>query len=373
MARAKGTNVIDVRAGARELQPAQAQEDEFLTLDESVSRFLTERAGGAADAVVKVYRAGGGPQITGRPGAPKMSIRDQYLYECPPDEFSEELLQEGYGEGIYRIRLYGTGGDGYGLLLNRKIEIGPRPNWKRQSERASDGLAGASINIAAPEGGDAIARALTTALQPILTAMAGMASQGNNRKAMLEEMQLMAQIVRGNQPAANPMEMFRAFSEFSREMNPGGDEGGMGVFSRLIDKFAPAFMEALQKGNAAAPTTPVLTAPVAQPAASAAAQPAGEDEAVLKLKMGLSFLVMQAEADNDPETYAGVVIDNVPPESLAGLAAMPDPIAHLATFEPKILQHREWFAELMGAVKEELAAGANGADPAKGDLQGKPS
>lgn len=362
--------VID--ATAKQITAAP-EGDEFFAGDENVARFLTERAEGVSDAIVKVYKAAG----PSKPGT-RVVTRDAYLYECPPEEFSEELLQDSYGEGTYRIKLYGTSAEGaYGLLYNRKLEIGPKPRFRAASAARPEGSSLGAITLNVPQTGgegDALVRAVTAAMKPILETMAGMVNGGGNRKAMLEEFALIAQIVRGNaQAAPDPVSMMRTFAEISREFSPGDADAN--PFARLIDKFAPVFMDAYMKGkelNAnALPGAASATGaqPQPQPGAVALAsqalaqahaapqpQPNPEDDPVLKLKIGLQFLVMQAEAQNEAETYADVVLDNVPEESIRGLLAMPDPLAHLGTFEPKVLAHREWFGLLLEAVKEELAA-----------------
>jgi len=120
---------------------------------------------------------------------------------------------------------------------------------------------------------------------------------------------------------------------------------------RLCDKFGPARVAATQAGGAALPAPDAANSE--QPAVQAA-QPQGDDP-MMRLQMGLSFLLAQAQQDSDPTVYADVVMDNVPVADLARFVNSADPVAYLANLNPAVRQHEKWFAELVAEVKAQLA------------------
>ena len=74
-----------------------------------------------------------------------------------------------------------------------------------------------------------------------------------------------------------------------------------------------------------------------------------------KLKMGLSFLVQQCKLGGEAGTYAEVVLDSVPADTMSELLKLPDPIAYLANFTPEVASHRAWFEALMQECREMLS------------------
>ncbi len=78
-----------------------------------------------------------------------------------------------------------------------------------------------------------------------------------------------------------------------------------------------------------------------------------------QMRMGLTFLCTYAEANADPFTYAGVVLDSIPPEGVKQLLQNPQWLDYLASFTPDVKKHEKWFMALRDEVIAEMAERAN--------------
>lgn len=129
------------------------------------------------------------------------------------------------------------------------------------------------------------------------------------------------------------------------------------VAGRALDIFGRAYQP-----PALAPAEP---APLALPAGTPAplpdtpAAPAGDTvhPLVTWLRPQLPGLIRHAEADHDPDTYAGVLVDQISPAHVGDvLAFLQGPLfmAQLAAAFPAVEPVRAWFDELRAAVVERL-------------------
>ncbi len=362
----------------REPLPPMPPED-FFTQDDNVSRLLIEQSGSIADAIVKVFKCGG-PSSGGGRGV--MTVRDAWLYQCPPHEFDEELLQSGYGPGKYRIRMYGTNADGrYGSLMNKVLEVGPVAPW-RANGGERPGVAGVTVNA----GSSDIAKAMADALAPLIGAMATMMQhgQGNSRKEVIEEMRAMAEIMRPAQ-AVDPLGNLgglKAVMELAKSFAGNADAGGLteesgpyAVLMKALETFGGMMNAAKEQAQLAgqprqlaapAPAEP-QPAPVAQPAAQPAAS-AEEEQMKTFLQMQLALFLNAAKAEGNPEIYAGLIVENAP-EKLLDLMEAPTWFEELCKLAPDFAQYKPWCEQVrniaMEALKETEAPEAPAASPEK--------
>lgn len=327
--------------------------------DSSVGRFLIERAGGVADATVKVFKAGGAGSGGGRnQGVP--NVRDAFLYECPPDEFSEGALQESYGEGTYRIKMYGTHPDGgnYGMLVNRLIEIGPAPKWKPAPTAQPQTLGAVTVQ---GSGGE-VARAIAEVLAPV---MQQMQSRTPTRAEMLAEMKTMAEIFRpatSATPSASGgiKETLELLSLAKGVLGSGGDAGALdgesgpwAVLLEAVRNFGPQLGEVLKqktagKAQPAALPSPDAAAQVTEPAISPE-----EEEMNLLLSAQLTMFHHAAKTDADPEEWGALLYEKAPPELLAALQSE-EWFDALCKIDPKFSAFKPWCEKVRDVVLEEL-------------------
>lgn len=279
----------------------------------------------------------------------KATKLEAFAFETSPAEFATGGLTEigkRYGGGEYRIRVYADGR----ILTHKRIAI------MEQKEMPQS----APVNIAADlqglfaqqqsamlEGFKMLAESLKPAPQP-------------PAPTMLEQMETFARLqslMGGNQRQPGPdfgqlLDILKQGMEMGRGA---GEQSMLDVLMRGIETFGPAITEAVKTGavNQPAPMmhapAPAIAAPV--PAIQTAA-PTNEDEmGILRnamLKQAINFLVKQAEAGNDPDTYANMVLDQMDENALKDFVNRPDWLEFLAQFNPavKVPENQAWFADL---------------------------
>jgi hypothetical protein len=82
----------------------------------------------------------------------------------------------------------------------------------------------------------------------------------------------------------------------------------------------------------------------------------------LALRLGIAALLKAARNKADTAFYADVVMDQLPEDKI-GLLLAPDALTQLESLEPKVKEHREWFADVIEHIK-----GMNGAPSKYADL-----
>lgn len=342
-------------------QPAVIMPDELFRPDDNVTKLLIEQAGGAEDAVVKVYKCGG-PQPGQRPG--QGTIRDAWLYECAPQEFNEEQLQSSYGAGKYRLRMYGTRAqDGnYGGIMNKVLEIGAAPAF-RANGAASVGSSG-NVTVNTPgNGGSDIAKAIAETLAPILQSQAMMMQKlsehlSGSKTQWLLELKAYRELLAPNVPANGaPLDGLKTILELTRSMNEDRIDDPDAAPYKLLGKGIDVFQKLIEKANAAnggAQPAPALAAPAAETAAPAAAN--SSEEEMLKVLFDAqlkTFLDAAKEADDDYEFYATLLYKRAPDEFLDALKSETW-FAQLCTMSPEFAPYQAWCAEVRKLVVEML-------------------
>lgn len=326
-------------------QQLQVSEDSSESEETALINVLEQLGETGEGAKVMVYR------ITDDKRKP-----DSFLRRFTPAEFAAdglETLLRMYGGGLYKISVYGSNGR---LLKNPVISIEAPPGYKTEGEKPNTSD---QVSVA-----NQVAAAVTQALAPMLSQLAQVATQPKeSRTDFLREMVQMRELFA---PAAvspvDPMAGANLFMEglkFAKEIVPReGASNETDVLMGLIDKFGGPIAEAVMKGNALA-HVPETTAPAhALPApvqAPVQTQSGGNDQMTMILKSSIGFLVSCAERNNDPMTYAYMVLDQIDEGTVSAFIDRPDWLEWLAGFNPKVKVHVEWFNQLRDAIKSELA------------------
>ena len=341
--------------------------EEFST-SESLERLLAETGAGAQGTKVHVYLIE--PETREEPK----------IWSGTTDDYDLDTLSKQFGSGRYRIKAYGPHPDTgkYALRLNQVVpcRLTPEADAKLKAMREGRAMPGDAAAIT-PDAIRVMIAETVRAAQPAQPAI-GLRDLVELAKAMQPAYPVQAAV----QAAPDPLSMIRVLASAMRDLQPDRDpiDGGVnaGPFDlvmKLVDKFGPLYADAMKAqspggagGVAMLPPGPLAVqqpAPRAGNAGNGAPlQPSpGEDDVMLRLKMGLAFLVNQAESDNDPATYAAVIVDNVPPDDLQKMLAASDWIEQLAKFAPAVANHRKWFEDLKVEVKEEIEERAKGDAP----------
>jgi hypothetical protein len=340
--------------------PVIAPEELFLP-DDNVSKLLVEQAGGSEDAEVKVYKCGG-PQPGQRPG--QGTIRDAWLYKCTPNEFDEEQLQQSYGAGRYRIKMYGTNGDGvYGTILNKVLEIGAPPGFRPNLLPAA---ASGNVTVNTPgSGGSDIAKAIAETLAPVLQAQAMMMQKitehlSGSKTEWLAELKAYKDILApaGQNAQTASLDGLKTMLELARSMNEDRIDDPDSAPYKLLGKGIDVFQKLIDKANQpladGAPAAPAqLAAPKKANGGEAPAAPASnQEEEMLKILFQAqlaTFIEAAKEADNDYEFYAMLLYKRAPDELLDALKSE-SWFAQLCTMAPEFAAYQAWAGEVRTLV-----------------------
>lgn len=283
-----------------------------------------------------------------------------------PGEFDLHAIAMNFGSGDYRVKMYSpTERGNLGVRLNKVLTELLTPEEERALARRR-GEAPADAG-AAPLTESRVAEIVASVLRSALPQQ--------TQADPLVQMERLSGIMKNMMPAAPPAQsmdslaLITGVAKIFRDLTPDRDPIEKGVNAGPFDllmKYAEPIMKIVTANaqNATAAPAPALPAPapgaLVVPGATAAnpgttpptATP--EDDPMFMLKMGIRFLVEQAKRDADPQLYADMVIDQVPPDDLKQLIAAPDFVAVLAQFNADVPAHRGWFERLKAEVVEGL-------------------
>ncbi len=279
------------------------------------------------------------------------------IKRCSPEEYDLHATALEFGSGKYRIRVYVRIPSGQRVMKgNRVISWLLSPTEERE-------------RIARVEGEKANNYVTKDDLETILSRV--IAQVKVNVAPPVDQMALIKTVLEMsaafNKPQAtesiNPLEYLKIGIELAGKQTEGKPEisevgsNQNDVFITMMEQFGPTFaavmQERLKNPGATATAAPALPAPAQEQ--QAIEQQSAEEAGMKQMQMGLAFLVLQAQAGNPVETYAELVIDNVPEDTLQVLITTPDPVTELAKVDPNIEQFREWFTELIDSVKKLLS------------------
>jgi len=277
---------------------------------------------------------------------------DVFAFETSPAEFATGGLTEigkRYGGGDYRVRVYANGR----VLTHKRIAI----MEQKETPATAPGIGAdlpalfAQQQAAMLDGFRMLAESLKPAPQP-------------PAPSMMEQLQVFAQLqglMGGNHKQSGPdfgqmLDVLKQGMEMGRS---GGEQSMLDVLMRGIETFGPVITEAVKAGaqNPAliqqAQAMPQNQAAIAAPVPEIQTQqPQNEDEmGILQnqiLKQSIGFLVKQAQAGNDPDTYANMVLDQMDEKTLTEFVNRPDWLDFLAQYNAGVKEpaNAAWFGEL---------------------------
>lgn len=318
----------------------------------ALENVLSELGSSGADAKVNVY------QLDDKKNR-------AFVGSFLPGDFSIEQIQLQYGAGEYAV------------------EVRKDKKWLKKT----------TVKIAAPRNVSAMAiqQSAAPAIETgkiietmqsgfkemgsmFAAALSGLAAnQPKPKTAMetLQELQMMKEIMGVNNqpaaPAADPMQMMEIAMNLAEKIQPRVGEPGTGeVIMEAIKNFGPLLQQGLQRQQTVpvmmpqlphvqipAPVAPTLQMPDGTPAPITQNQPTQEtDDMNLARKMYLNLLVSNAQANNDPSTYANLMLDLAGEQAALEFANDPQWFEKLCAEEPRAANFREWFDELRLMVLE---------------------
>lgn len=284
------------------------------------------------------------------------------VWRGDPDDYDLESLAKRFGSGQYRVKLYVKIETGQKVLKANKIFA-----WKLSRDEEAALLAPLTVPIQQMQMQPqqdiaAIVSAVMAQMRPVETV---------NPMVQLKEL---AEVMQAMQPkhapaAVDQMGMMRNTIELismAKEMAGGGGGGETNsndLLMAAMKNFAPVFTQVIgqkvaqdaqqaQQAQQLPQAVPPAQLPGAVPVAPITEE---QKEMNLKLVSGLSFLCMMAKNGAAHETYAEMVLDNVPPDTLESLMANPDPVAFLGNFHADVLNHRAWFEAVIAECRTILS------------------
>lgn len=302
------------------------------------------------------------------------------VFSGVPEDYNLEQIARTHGSGKYRVKVYMRSMDG-----NKKPLRGSRIfNWKlspaEEAELQNQGKPEQQSQYVTVAQMELILDRLTARMQP--------EPKQFDPMAMMQSMATMITTLMPKPvatPASDPVEIVKLALELSERMMPeerpeprATSANGNDVVVAMIQHFGPGLsaiiqenitrnaMLAKQGGQGMLQISPVtgvqtdaqgktiVTTGPSQPIETQEQQPENPKE-VEALRKGIAFLIAQAGAGNPVETYAELVIDNLPHEELMLLLESPDPVEVLIMFEPDVAKYQEWFKELLDNVKQLLS------------------
>ena len=256
----------------------------------------------------------------------------EFVGRYPADKYDygqlQVLLQQKYGGGDYRLMLYANGKLKQNKLLSIASEI------KGADNRPSIGGEVGSILNTVLERMDRMQQQFMVQQKPQQT-----------EEDFLNKMILYKQLFSDGKSAGNPMAQVKETLELMNLLKEGNTiehepENG---FSKLLESLAPVAVAAMQQ-----PQRQQNPQPNPQPKTNPQSS-----QQNMQLLAGLSTLVKAAAKNANPATYAEMVLDMIPEESIKPYIEKHGAFAELLKrYAPQAMQYAAWFDDL----REHLAA-----------------
>lgn len=347
--------------------------------------------GGEDDALAELRGIGAGgdyrytvSRVSAEPGK-----KAGYCKTYTVGDLSLDGIREEFGGGKYKIRVIDAAGK-YKAQTTVDIVDLPKPAAAAPAAPVAAGpdLSGIAAILSAvkPGEGGGLSQILTMmmAQQSETTKMIVALMQRPQETTKLTDILALINASKDNAPKSDGVDTLLKGIELGKTLAGGGGDGDdmLGIAGKGLDLLAP-----LIKREAAAPAQPAAAVPVVRrlPAPSpdvapgrpvqpaqpvqpvqheeSAAAVEGGDVSIIQqiqwIKKQLAVLVVQASRQKDPELYAEVMLDNLPPfitaEDINQHIGAENALDKLATLDPRVTQFRPWFEEFRTAVINFLA------------------
>jgi cell division septation protein DedD len=318
---------------------------------------------------VKVYKLGD-----------KTGTRD-WVMDCLPSDFPIlESLRDMAGPGRYQAYCY----NGRKLKI-LKYSIAPLLTKQQPAQEA----AGGGAVMAAINAQSQMMRELLSQLASRSVAVPAAAPSIDIPQLLTAVSSLLGALPRpaaAPAVAADPMALVTGVITLVKDMQQSDREK---TWVDILEGFAqsPIFEEMVRSRMA---PQQALPAP-AQPAALAPRQPqpqparnpqptqpqqqptAEQQTADMAMQSGaffaqqLQFLMLGAQRNSDPQSYADIILDTVPEQLLQGLLLLDDPFTELVKINPTIEPFRPWFDELLNCLTDDESQPQSAAHAARHD------
>lgn len=333
--------MIEEEAGSEEIllvKPKKVELDE--PEDLALSGLLAE-LGSSSDAIVRVYESTG----QGR--------RLEYLFECAPEEFSFDKLRDEYGGGDFRIHVRRPGVRG--LLANRLISI-------KRTKKPEMGPQFPVNQITPEQITDAINRGLSEALSrliPLLQPQSKPIDPTELEDRFMQRMVTMKELFTQPSGGMGNIDLFIKGLEMAKDFGhvPVGDAGLPDLLIEAVRTFGKPLADIVSKQAAMPQAAPQVVGPrmlTPAPTVKAGEKVAIEDNELGPILPYVTFLLVQAGRERDPEIYANLFLDQVDISVAEKYINRADLLESIIKIRPEAEQHRAWLSEFLTLARELL-------------------
>jgi hypothetical protein len=276
---------------------------------------------------------------------------EEFVGRFPADKYDfgqlQAFLQENYGGGDYRVRLYAKGR----VKANKLIQIAHKLKPSNLPQANPTGDAAQILNVVLQEMRNSQEKMFQTLQQ-----------KTESRSDLLKDLALFREVLGGNSTPVNPFEAMKPMLEFMTMMGfqpPGAVEPHEKGFMDVLEKALPAFLRGMQQQPAprmvraqipSPEQTPVYKPNPAEPLQSVPEVDPQEQE----LRQMLTILVKAARKNGDHYTYATMMFDQFDPAIIAQIAQTAGVVDMLGSVDPAVMEFRPWFLLLIEHLKAQL-------------------
>jgi hypothetical protein len=304
-------------------------------------------------------------------------------------DISPETIREIYGGGTYRLKVKDSNGkfvhggsEVIEIIDEPKVGV-VMPAGQPAPMETLDGIAkiAAMFKPGTSDGGMA-------AMIPLILGMMDsqsklFASMMNRPRDELKIADIIA-LVKSSGEGSDPVKLLLQGLELGKGLGGGGETGWMDIGKSALEAIGPMLAQQREANGLPAHDTttrqrPALPAP--KPG-EAPAQPRGEGDVGLIqklnwLKQQVNILIHHAARNKNPELYAEVMLDNLPPfiteDEILQRMHEPDAVATLATLDGRVANHAAWFEAFRLAVIASIEDDGEDDGEGEGGGEGEPA
>jgi len=287
----------------------------------------------------------------------KPGERRAYCNDYTRDTLSLDVIRATFGGGPYRITVYNAENQ---YVSSKQVSIAELP--KDAAPAAAPAVDVAAI-LAASGKNDSMALMLkmfesqSSMINALLSKPAPVAPAGPTAMELVS----LIKALEPKKSDSDPIELLMRGLELGRTLG-GGETDMLGLGMKALETLGPAIASGIEKQNGAAalpaPAPRIASNPQPAPAAPPKPERSPAEMDVIRKLNWLNRLTAQlcehAAKERNPDTYAEVCLDNLPPfitvEEIHARMSAPDAIAQLAQLNPNVTAYAPWFEEFRQAV-----------------------
>lgn len=284
----------------------------------------------------------------------------RYLATCEPLYFSEDWLQETYGEGRYILQVKVNAR----YRGQKQVSIGPPARVASGNSTAAP--APALNPVSSNDPADLRIQLLMQELSHQREIMMQILARPAEKTSMTELVEAMTALKSISAPAspASSLDSLMTILKTGIEIGKTGDvdttkdEGFMGILKSALPiagEVIKGFMPGANAPAVAAPGNPAPAAAAPAPAMNQEEIPGIEPQSLTLLRHGIAYLKQKALKGSSPDLYIDFILDSMDDPQWVPLVHLAQgSYEEFAKIDPDLLKapYRTWFESLLKSIKE---------------------